>query len=88
MDDSHLLVAKLHRCDLLRLSAAAGCHFQGLAMAGKAVGVSPNWARRLRLWDGALGLTEKISTYSVDDFLLKLDAELSRCTRARRGGSD
>ena len=86
MDDAHTLVAQLHRRALLRLSDAAGSSFQGLAMAGKAVGVSSNWARRLRLWDGALGLTEKISRHSVNECLEKLDIEIDRCQQVRGTG--
>ena len=77
--DAHLLIAQLHRRALMRMVAASGRHHQGLAMAAKALGVSPNWARRLRSWDASLGLAEKISPCSINEYIQKLDVEINRC---------
>ena len=63
-DDSHLLIAQLHRRVLLLAAEEVGDRLQGLAVAGKKLGVSSNWQRRLRNWDAALGLEEKICAQS------------------------
>jgi len=67
--DAHLLIAALHRGAMLVAADVSGRHFQGLAVAGKALGLPSPWRRRCREWDAALGLSEKISRASVQAFL-------------------
>jgi len=81
--DAHLLIAALHRRALLLLDEARGQHFQGLAQAGRALGLSSLWRRRLANWDFALGLAEKISSRSIDFFIAGLEQELV-CAAGRR----
>ena len=76
--DAHLLLADLHRKALLLAAHEAGSPFQGLSMAGKRLGLSNTWRRKLCIWDAALGLCEKISPQSVETHLAALEAELVR----------
>ena len=89
-DDAHLMVARLHRIALLRLSRASGCHFQGLAMAAKHLQLSSNWKRKARELDATLGLVEKISPMSMQVWMGKLEDELLRvgARTARESGQE
>ena len=58
--DAHLLLALLRREALVLASCELDASLTGLWVAAKRLGVSPAWKRKLRLWDSALGLAEKI----------------------------
>lgn len=77
-DDPHLLVAKLHRNALVRLSSILNCKLQGLAVAGRMLSASSRWKRRLRELDSTLGMVEKISCQSCSSWLQELEEELQR----------
>ena len=76
VEDAHLLVASLHRRALLICNSFANSSFQGLAAAAKPCGLKGGWRRRLREWDAALGLTEKISEETVDKHIMWLTEAL------------
>ena len=76
LNDAHLLVAKLHREALLRMTCSADEHFQGLGVAARFLGLSSNWKRKARELDAVLGIVEKISEQSICKFLRELDDEL------------
>lgn len=78
--DVHLLVAKMHRQALLSMTRAADQHFNGLAMAAGALGLSSSWRRRARDLDAALGLVEKVSEQSIVKYMADLHEELSRAS--------
>jgi hypothetical protein len=78
ISDPHLLIASLHRQALVRLCDAGSRHWQGLSIAGRHLGVSSNWKRRLRELDSTLGMVEKVTEESCSIWLEKLDAELQR----------
>ena len=80
--DAHLLLADLHRKALLLAAHEAVSPFQGLSMAGKRLGLSNTWRRKLCIWDAALGLCEKISPQSVETHLAAFEAELVRVRHA------
>ncbi len=76
--DPHLLVAQLHRQALLCASHVAKAKFQGLASAAKPLGVSNSWKRRLRELDSTLGMVEKVTAQSCEQWLQCFAAELKR----------
>ena len=76
--DAHVLLASMHRQALIMASNCAGRHFQGLSVAGKQLNLSNTWRRKLRSWDAALGLCEKITKQAVEEHLDKLGLELKR----------
>ena len=86
--DAHLLIAGLHRAALLRLSAATGTPLQGLHVGGSRLKLSNAWRRRLRIWDAALGLAEKISAQSLPVYLAQLDVEIERSSCAKNCTND
>ena len=75
--DAHLLIARLHRVALLRISARLGYKIQGLSIGANRLGLPSRWKRKCRDIDAALGLAEKISRESIDAFLADLDAEMA-----------
>ena len=87
-DDTHLMVARLHRVALVRLSDAAGRPFNGLAVAAKHLRLSSNWKRKTRELDAMLGMIEKLSTWSMQAWLFKLDDELMRVGAPATSNSD
>ena len=52
-------------------------------MAAKSLGLSPHWRRKLRHWDAAIGLTEKISPESIDSQIGLLQQEITRASAMR-----
>ena len=76
--DAHLLLAKLRRDAILLVHSELGVHVQGLSISGKQLGLSSAWRRRLREWDSALGLVEKISPQTIRKHLDGLKLELGR----------
>ena len=83
--DAHLLVANLHRRAMLLCAATGGKPYQGLEMAAKSLGLSPHWRRKLRHWDAAVGLTEKISPESIVSQIDLLQQEIARASTMRGG---
>ena len=75
VSDAHLLVAALHRMALVRLSSASHSKQQGLTMAAKQLRFSSRWRRRTRELDACLGLVEKISWQSINDWMKELEEE-------------
>merc|ERR1712032_971934 len=61
----------------------AGRPFQGLSAASSFFKMTSQWKRRMREWDASLGLSEKITVQSIEEYMLKLDEELDRCTNMR-----
>ena len=87
-DDSHILMATLHKRALSRLhSVGAADHTgrpsQGLHMGGKHLELSGPWVKRLSLWDAHLGMIEKLSVPNVNWWLAELDKEIDRVLTCR-----
>ena len=81
-DDVHLLVAKLRRATLTRLSVALGQPMTGLSVSARKLPLISNWRRKLRELDATLGIVEKISEFTIDKFLKDLDNELDKVSSA------
>ena len=77
--DAHCLLAQLRREALLIASRELGKPLTGLSAACKPLALSPKWRRKLRLWDAALGLVEKISCESIAVAIDELKAEIQAC---------
>ena len=63
---------------MLKLSNAVGGPLTGLSLSARRLPLSPSWRRKLRNLDVALGIAEKISTFSIEKFLRDLDEQLAK----------
>ena len=63
---------------MLKLSNAVGGPLTGLSLSARRLPLSPSWRRKLRNLDAALGIAEKISTFSIEKFLRDLDEQLAK----------
>ena len=61
---------------MLRVAAAAGKPFQGLAIAGRELRMSSGWQRRLRNLDACYGMARMRTLQRIKEFIQALDGEL------------